>query len=110
MNHRFSRRKFLKGMGIGAAGVLASQHLGVFARAGALRSLLQDLTLTYWVNLGNNAAPVMTSFNEMGVYQELEQLTGVHIDFQHAALGRLKNSSIYWLLLGSIPTSSSITG
>ena len=46
----------------------------------------EPLTLTYWADLGANAAATMQSFNEMTCYKELEKLSGVHLEFQHPPL------------------------
>ncbi|CAA9296891.1 MAG: hypothetical protein AVDCRST_MAG93-4321 [uncultured Chloroflexia bacterium] len=57
------------------------------APAGAgMPIVTEPLTLTYWADLGGNAAATMTSFNEMTAYQEMEKLSGIHLEFQHPPL------------------------
>jgi putative aldouronate transport system substrate-binding protein len=46
----------------------------------------EPLTLTYWTQLDTNPSTVVKTYNEIGVYKELEKLTGIHIDFQHVAV------------------------
>jgi putative aldouronate transport system substrate-binding protein len=57
------------------------------ASAGAgMPVVTEPLTLTYWADLGGNAGATMQSFNEMVCYQELEKLSGIHLEFQHPPL------------------------
>jgi putative aldouronate transport system substrate-binding protein len=46
----------------------------------------RPVTLSYWVTLSSNA-PIQT-MNDMGMYQEMEKITGVHIDFFHPPAGQ----------------------
>lgn len=39
--------------------------------------------LTYWVSMHSAAAAQMKTYAEMGMYKELENITGVKVDFQH---------------------------
>ncbi|MBJ9987038.1 MULTISPECIES: extracellular solute-binding protein [Paenibacillus] len=39
--------------------------------------------LTYWVSMHPAAAAQMKTYAEMGMYKELERITGVKVDFQH---------------------------
>ncbi|MDR0269953.1 extracellular solute-binding protein [Paenibacillus sp.] len=44
----------------------------------------QKLThLSYWVSIHSAAAAQMKTYAEMGMYKELENITGVKVDFQH---------------------------
>lgn len=49
--------------------------------------LEEKVTLTYWIPLSVNAASVMDDYNGSVVYQKLEELTNVHIEFIHPANG-----------------------
>lgn len=44
--------------------------------------------LTYWCSLGGSAATVLSSFNEMEMYQEAQKKTGVEIKFRHPPTGQ----------------------
>jgi putative aldouronate transport system substrate-binding protein len=46
----------------------------------------RPVSLSYWVNLSANA-PIQT-MNDMAMYQEMEKMTGVHIDFLHPPAGQ----------------------
>lgn len=49
----------------------------------------EPVTFTYWFNLDPwKAAPEIDNYNEVAAYQELEKLTGVHIDFIHPVIGQ----------------------
>jgi len=48
----------------------------------------KPITLTYWVLLHPNAAKLIQNHNESVVYQQLEKLTGIKIDFMHPPLGQ----------------------
>ncbi|MCL2058053.1 MAG: extracellular solute-binding protein [Oscillospiraceae bacterium] len=49
----------------------------------------EPTTLSYWITIDRTkAAPVLTNYNEIAGYQELERLTGVSIDFIHPAMGQ----------------------
>ena len=91
MSHKMNRRQFLKQVGTGAAGLAASHGFigsALAAAPASVRAALQNLTFSYWVDLGNNAGATMTTFNEMLAYQRLEEITGVRIEFQHPPLGQ----------------------
>jgi putative aldouronate transport system substrate-binding protein len=60
------------------------------------------LTLTYYVAMGT-PAPGMKSFNDMAAYQETEKKTGIHIDFQHPAVGQEKNQFNLLMSSGNYP-------
>jgi putative aldouronate transport system substrate-binding protein len=45
------------------------------------------LTLTYWVNIPNDAVRSLKNFGESLFYQELDRRTGVHIEFLHPPAG-----------------------
>ena len=50
----------------------------------------EPVTFTYWVSLDNNAAASISSYGENKMYQELEKITNVHIDFLHPTIGQEK--------------------
>lgn len=50
--------------------------------------LEEPATLTYWIYLNTQTAKSLTSYSEMLLYEQLEQLTGVTIEFQHPAIGQ----------------------
>lgn len=45
------------------------------------------ITISYWGNLNENAAAVVTNLNQVEMYKELEQRTGVKVDFKHPSAG-----------------------
>lgn len=55
--------------------------------AGITFPLKEQVTLTYWIPLSVNAASIMDDYNGSLVYQKLEELTNVHIQFIHPANG-----------------------
>jgi putative aldouronate transport system substrate-binding protein len=92
MKSQISRRKFLKGAGLGAGAALAAMAAPQMASAGApeaasarpsFRPAAASATLTYWTPLSSNVAATLKSYNDMTCYKELEKITDVHIDFQH---------------------------
>lgn len=44
-------------------------------------------SLSYYVAMNPNPAPLMTDYNGIAVYQELERMTGVTVDFEHPPSG-----------------------
>jgi len=40
-------------------------------------------SLTYWVAMNPEESAVLKSYNEMGMYKELERITGTKVQFQH---------------------------
>jgi putative aldouronate transport system substrate-binding protein len=59
----------------------------------------KPITLTYWVFLHPNAAKIIQNHNESVVYQQLEKLTGIKIDFMHPPIGQ--HSEQFQLLISS---------
>ena len=45
-------------------------------------------TFTYWTSLPASLATHVQSYNEVAMYQYLEEKTGVHIEFIHPAAGQ----------------------
>lgn len=50
----------------------------------------EPVTLTYWVPLDGNAAATISSYSENKMYQELEKITNVKIEFLHPTLNQEK--------------------
>ncbi len=109
MTHRISRRQFIKnsGLAVGAATLVACAPQATATQAPAATSapgatqpaatgpepltlpIVKDkLTLSYWVDMGGNAAATLKSFNEMTCYKEQEKITNIHLDFQHPPVGQ----------------------
>ncbi len=63
----------------------------------------EPLTLTYWVPLDANFAASHENYNEHYAYQELERRTGIHIDFQHPAVGQDAEQLSLLLASGTYP-------
>lgn len=100
MKHHLSRRRFMKAASLtaGAAALAAcapqaAPGAPAATSAGSTGSTAAEPTaapaaatpgaLTYWAVLSANVAATLTSFAEMTCYKELEQITGVKLDFQH---------------------------
>ncbi len=80
MKSRISRRKFLKGAGIGVSAAMASAISPKMASAAPRNASAE---LTYWTPIAGNVAGTKKSYNEMTCYVELEKITDVRINFQH---------------------------
>lgn len=48
----------------------------------------EKITLTYWLDLGSTGASVMSSMDENMVMQQLQELTGIDLEFLHPAVGQ----------------------
>lgn len=48
------------------------------------------IELSYWVDMGASASSVLSDYNESPVYKKMEELTGVHLKFQHPPAGQGK--------------------
>lgn len=44
--------------------------------------------IKYWVQMNPNAAPVATDYNEVGFFKQLEEKTGVEVEFMHPPTGQ----------------------
>lgn len=80
MKSRISRRKFLKGAGLGVGAAVASVAAPKLASAAAPR---QAAELTYWTPLSGNVAATLKSYADITCYKEMEKVTNVKISFQH---------------------------
>jgi putative aldouronate transport system substrate-binding protein len=47
----------------------------------------QPLTLSFWIPLNSVASSIMKTYNDNEAYKLKEKRTGIHIDFQHPAVG-----------------------
>lgn len=59
--------------------------------------------LSYWVPMNANVAATMDNFAEIGVYREMERLTGTKIDFQHSPMGQDKDQFHLMIASGKLP-------
>lgn len=131
MNLTISRREFLRYIGIGsAAGILAAcapqaaptqapapaataATLAPAATAAAtvakgpealtLPIVKEPLTLSYWTQLDTNPATVVKTYNDIALYKELEKITGIHVDFQHASVAQQQEQFNLMLASGKYP-------
>ncbi|MEK3890070.1 extracellular solute-binding protein [Bacillus sp. FSL K6-3431] len=60
-----------------------------------------SLTLTYWV--GNNRPDTLKNYNEMGAYKKLEEITDVHVEFEHPASGEADQQFNLMMASGDLP-------
>lgn len=104
MSNRFSRRSFLRQIGIGTgAAAWAASGLGRMPVDTALAPSLSRAatTFTYWAILNGNVAATQKNYNDMLCYQEMEKRTGVHIDFQHISDQGAANEEQFNLMVAS---------
>src|SRR5689334_494607 len=109
MRHRFSRRTFLRhiGMGAGAAAWAASgldvkAESSIRPHSATALNRLATTNFSYWAILNGNVAATLKNYNDMLCYQQLEKRTGVHIDFQHISdQGTAANEEQFNLMVAS---------
>ncbi len=58
-------------------------------------------SFTLWTAMDGNSTVSLMSYNEMLFFQELEKLTGVHIDFIHPIAGSTGNEAFVTMISGS---------
>ncbi|MFD0961732.1 ABC transporter substrate-binding protein [Paenibacillus chungangensis] len=63
----------------------------------------KDVTLTYWAELGASPSRTLQTYNDALFYQELEKRTGVHIAFEHPAVGSEKEQFNLLIASGKYP-------
>lgn len=82
---RLSRRAFLQttGIGLSVLALAACAPAATQPTSGEAAPSVEGATLTYWAVLSSNVAATLQNYNEMTCYQELEQITGVKLEFQH---------------------------
>lgn len=60
-----------------------------------------DNTLSFWTVMDTNTATMLTSYDEMLLYQELEKRTGIKIDFIHPISGSTGSEAFVTMLTSS---------
>ncbi len=70
----------------------------------------KPLTLTYWVEINTDQATVISDYNEVEALQELERLTGIHIDYIHPPQGTAKEAFTLMLATENLPDIIEISG
>lgn len=60
-------------------------------------------SITYWVGMNDNVSATMSSFNEMGVYRELEARTGTKVLFEHPPAAQANNQFQLMMASGKWP-------
>lgn len=60
-----------------------------------------DLTLSYFVAMNSAVSATMKSYNEIAAYKKAEEITGVHIDFQHPPTGEGEAEQQFNLMMAS---------
>ncbi|WP_309121570.1 extracellular solute-binding protein [Paenibacillus sp.] len=63
----------------------------------------QKVTLSYWAGISPSQSQSLQTFNDALMYQELEKRTGVHIEFQHPAVGSEKEQFNLMIASGDLP-------
>jgi putative aldouronate transport system substrate-binding protein len=135
MNPTISRREFLRYLGMGSAAAVLSACAPQPAPATApppaatavppaatvaptvaqgpealtLPIVKEPLTLTYWTQLDTNPATVVKTYNDIACYKELEKLTGIHIDFQHASVPQQQEQFNLMIASGKYPDMIEVT-
>ena len=56
---------------------------------------------TYWTQMNPNSGANLSNYNEMLFFQEMEKITGVHIDFIHPIKGSTGNEAFIAMLTGA---------
>ncbi|WP_315605637.1 extracellular solute-binding protein [Paenibacillus aurantius] len=84
-------------------GETAKGQEGQSSPSAAPKEVAYPAKLSYWVAMNANVAATMKSFNEMGVYQELQKRTGTVVDFQHPPVGQHNDQFNLLLASGQLP-------
>jgi len=63
----------------------------------------EPVTLSYWAGISPSQSQSLQTFNDALMYQELEKRTGVHIEFQHPAVGSEKEQFNLMIASGDLP-------
>ncbi|WJH37344.1 extracellular solute-binding protein [Paenibacillus sp. CC-CFT747] len=93
----------LTGCGGKTPGETAKGQEGQSSPSAAPKEVAYPAKLSYWVAMNANVAATMKSFNEMGVYQELQKRTGTVVDFQHPPVGQHNDQFNLLLASGQLP-------
>lgn len=57
-------------------------------KSGGEESSSESIELTYWVDMGATTASVLSTYNDSAMYQKMEELTGIKLDFRHPPAGQ----------------------
>ncbi|MFD0716046.1 extracellular solute-binding protein [Paenibacillus sp. GCM10027626] len=63
----------------------------------------KNTSLSYWSELGASPSRTLQTYNDALLYQELEKRTGVHINFEHPAVGSEKEQFNLLIASGKYP-------
>lgn len=88
---------------VAACGNNDTNTSGEKASTDAPKSVKYPEKLTYWVSLNANVSATMKNFNEMGVYKQLEKVTGTKVEFQHPPVGQEKEGFNLMIASGTLP-------
>ena len=79
-----------KKIGLVAAGVLAAGLCltGCGGSQNSAGTTEKQTSFTYWVPMNSNIATRVQSFNDIEMYKQREEDSGIHIEFIHPALGQ----------------------
>lgn len=72
------------------AGVLAvgcSQYDSTKESDPSEKNSSEGISFKYWSPLNPNAATVVRDLDEVGIYQQMEKITGIHVEFSHPPQG-----------------------
>lgn len=83
----------------GSSGDTGQTSLREAAKAAIAAESVYPRSITYWVGMNDNVSATMSSFNEMGVYRELEARTGTKVMFEHPSASQ--TGSQFQLLMAS---------
>ncbi|MDF2921417.1 MAG: extracellular solute-binding protein family 1 [Paenibacillaceae bacterium] len=91
------------GCGSGSDSGASSSPTAAGSASPAASAQAKPITLTYWGGLPADAARSLKSYGESLFYQELEKKTGVHVEFQHPAVGSEKEQFNLMIASGKLP-------
>ncbi len=135
MNSSITRREFLRYLGMGSAAAVLSAcapqpapptapppaatavppaatvapTVAKGPEALTLPIVKEPLTLSYWTQLDTNPATVVKTYNDIACYKELEKITGIHIDFQHASVAQQAEQFNLMIASGKYPDMIEVT-
>lgn len=61
------------------------------------------VSMTYWVPMDQDAAVTIKNYNEMGLYKQLEKITGTKVTFQHPPAAEFTEQFILMMASGKLP-------
>ena len=65
------------------AGTALAEDLDNLTEVGTYPIVKDKITLTYWVPLNEKYSSVITNFNDLEMSKALEEITNIHIEYQH---------------------------